>query len=322
MLSRQRLKKITGVLFGLIVAAGIFYLVGAVTFINALSTVTTLIMAALGLTIIFGVMKIANFAHGDFIMLGAYVAWGITSIAGSQESFYFSIPAAFFLVAIVGLLAEFSVLKWFYGKGLIPPMLATWALGIIIHEAVGVVFGRAFKPIAPPITQPINFLGVSYPGYIIFVFGVSALVIVLVLLLYYKTSFGSKSRAAAEDSIMAEAIGINVRNIYRWSIALGAGLAGIAGALLGPLITVFPLMGSTWLVKSFFVVIVGGVGNIFGTLAGGNAMGWPEQLIATLVPSTNFPSLLLAQVVVFVLAGLLILLRPTGLLGGIRERTD
>lgn len=316
----QRIAVIVGILAALVF---VLYRIDVASFMNALGTVSILMIAALGLTIIFGILKIANFAHGDFVMVGAYVTWGVQSNAGFDSSFFLALPAAFLCVAALGLLVEAGALRFVYGRGLIPPMLVTWAVSIIIHESVSVIFGRAFKSVRLPIKFQIEVFGISYPGYTTFLVGVGLVVVIALLLLFAKTSFGAKSRAAAEDATMAEAVGINVRNIYRMNIALGAGLAGLAGSLLSPLFAVEPLMGTVWLMKSFLVLIVGGVGNIVGTIAGANAMGWPEQLLGSELPSSiNWPPLVLAQVIVFVLAIVLIVLRPQGLMGSMSHRED
>jgi branched-subunit amino acid ABC-type transport system permease component len=321
---RGGLVKKAMILLGIMVAvAFILFRVEPISIMNALGTVSILLIAALGLTIIFGILKIANFAHGDFFMMGAYATWGFQSTAGFEGSFYLALLVAFLFVAAMGLVMEALVLRFVYTRGLIPPMLATWALGIVIHESVSVIFGRAFKSVEPPFRGQIEFLGVSYPGYTTFIVASGLVVLIALFILYSKTSFGAKSRAAAEDATMAQAIGINVRNIYRWNIAIGSGLAGLAGSLLSPLIAVEPLMGNIWLMKSFLVLIVGGVGNIAGTIAGANAIGWPEQLIGAELPSSvNWPPLVLAQVIVFVLAIILILLRPQGLMGTTTHRED
>jgi len=321
---RGELVKKTMILLGIIVfVAFILYRVDTISFMNALGTVSILLIAALGLTIIFGILKIANFAHGEFFMMGAYATWAFQSNTGFVGSFYLALLVAFLFVAAMGLVMEALVLRFVYTRGLIPPMLATWALGIVIHEAVSVMFGRAFKSVEPPFRAQIELFGLSYPGYTTFLVGAGIAVLIALFILYSKTSFGAKSRAAAEDATMAQAIGINVRNIYRWNIALGAGLAGLAGSLLSPLIAIEPLMGTIWLMKSFLVLIVGGVGNISGTIAGANAIGWPEQLLGAELPSSvNWPPLTLAQVIVFILAIILIVLRPQGLMGGNTVRED
>ncbi|MCY4453435.1 MAG: branched-chain amino acid ABC transporter permease [Immundisolibacterales bacterium] len=307
-----------------VVAVGVILVrIDVASFMNALGTVSILMIVALGLTIIFGILKIANFAHGDFVMVGAYVTWGVQSTMGFDGAFFIALPAAFLAVALLGLIVEAGALRFVYGRGLIPPMLVTWALGIIIHEAISVIFGRHFKSVKLPIKSPIEFFGVSYPGYTTFLVATGIVVVVALIVLFSRTSFGAKSRAAAEDATMAEAVGINVRNVYKMNIALGAGLAGLAGSLLSPLYAVEPLMGTLWLMKSFLVLIVGGVGNILGTIVGANAMGWPEQLLGAELPSSiHWPPLVLAQVIVFALAIVLILLRPQGLLGGVSHRED
>lgn len=279
-------------------------------FFSSLSLVASLVLVALGLTIIFGIMKIANFAHGEFVMIGAFVAWGVTNNFDSREAFYLALPAAFVVAAIVGLLMETAVLRWVYNKGLIAPMLATWAVGIILREYVRLEFGAGFKRVPAPLVEPWHIAGVTVPSYNLFIVIVCVVVVVLLWLLYAKTSFGQKSRATAEDGVMAAAIGINVRMIYRSSIALGSGLAGLSGALIAPLVAINPFMGVTWLVNSFFVVIVGGPGSILGAVGGGNAMGWPDQFMATVFEANGA---LYGQLVVIVLAAAIILLRPEGL---------
>lgn len=280
-------------------------------FFSSLSLVASLLLVALGLTIIFGIMKIANFAHGEFIMIGAFVAWGVTQGVGTRTSFYLALPAAFLAAALVGLLMESSVLRWVYGKGLVAPMLATWAVGIVIREVVRLQFGSGFKRVAAPLVEPWEFAGMTVPSYRVLIVLICTGVVAVLAFVYTKTPFGLKSRATAEDSVMAAALGINVRSIYRWSVALGSGLAGLAGALIAPLVAIGPFMGVSWLVKGFFVVIVGGPASIMGTVVGANAMGWPDQFMATLFEARGA---LYGQLTVVVLAAVIIVTRPEGLL--------
>lgn len=282
-------------------------------FFSSLSLVATLVIVALGLTITFGIMKIANFAHGEFVMIGAFTAWWVTQYVGGRSSFYIALPVAFLLGAGVGLIMEATVLRWVYGKGLIAPMLATWAVGIVLREVVRLQLGAGFKRVPAPLAGAWQLGPVSVPSYRAFTVFVCVLVVVGMVFLYSKTSFGLKSRATAEDSEMAEALGVNVRSVYRWSIALGSGLASLSGALIAPLVAIAPFMGVSWLVKGFFVVIVGGPASIVGTILGANAMGWPDRFIATYFPSHGA---LYGQVAVVVLAALIIIVRPQGLLAG------
>jgi urea transport system permease protein len=280
-------------------------------FFSSLSLVASLVLVALGLTIIFGIMKIANFAHGEFVMIGAFVAWGVSDITGSRDALYYALPLAFIVGAAVGLLMETTVLRFVYGKGLVAPMLATWAVGIIIREVVRLEFGSGFKRVPAPLVKPWNIAGISVPSYNLFIIVVCAVVVAALALLYARTDFGLKSRATAEDGVMAAAVGINVRSIYRVSIALGSGLAGLSGALIAPLVAISPFMGVQWLVNGFFVVIVGGPGSILGSVGGANAMGWPNQAMATAFEANGA---LYGQLVVIVLAAAIILARPEGLL--------
>jgi branched-subunit amino acid ABC-type transport system permease component len=279
-------------------------------FFSSLSLVASLVLVALGLTIIFGIMQIANFAHGEFVMIGAFVAWGVTDAFDSSQALYLALPAAFAVAALVGLLMETTVLRWVYDKGLIAPMLATWAVGIVIREYTRLEFGAGFKRVPAPLVEPWHVAGITIPSYNLFMVGVCVVVVTLLWLLYAKTSFGQKSRATAEDGEMAAAVGINVRAIYRSSIALGSGLAGLSGALIAPLVAINPFMGVTWLVKGFFVVIVGGPGSILGAVSGGNAMGWPDQFMATVFEANGA---LYGQLTVIVVAAAIILLKPEGL---------
>lgn len=279
-------------------------------FFSSLSFVAMLVIVALGLTIIFGIMKIANFAHGEFVMIGAFTAWGVTQNLGGRSSFYIALPAAFLLGAAVGLIMEATVLKWVYGKGLIAPMLATWAVGIVLREVVRLQLGSGFKRVAAPVVGEWDVGPLTVPSYRAFTVVICVFVVIGMVFLYSKTSFGLKSRATAEDSEMAEALGINVRSVYRWSIALGSGLASLSGALIAPLVAIAPFMGVSWLVRGFFVVIVGGPASIVGTLLGANAMGWLDRFMATYFPSHGA---LYGQVAVVVLAALIIIVRPQGL---------
>jgi urea transport system permease protein len=302
-----------------IASAAYLWTKSSVLFFSSFSVVAALVLVAVGLTIVFGIMGIANFAHGDFVMLGAVVASVITAGATSGLVFYIALPIAFVVPAVVGLLMEVGVLRWVYSKGFIAPMLATWAVGIILREAVRLWLGTGFQRVSAPLTQPWRLGNVTVPSYDAFMIAVAAIIVGALVVLYTRTPFGLKSRATAEDRIMAEAVGINVRAIYRWSLMLGSGLAGLAGALISPLVAIDPYMGVTWLVKGFLVVIVGGPASIGGAVLGGNAMGWPAQVIGSVFASQGA---LYGEISVVALAAIVLMVRPQGLATASDARGD
>jgi branched-chain amino acid transport system permease protein/urea transport system permease protein len=275
--------------------------------VQAVFAIALLSIAALGLAIIFGMMNVINLAHGAFILIGAYVAYVMTS---SGYSLWFAFVVAPLVVGAVGLIIERSVIHRLYDRPL-DTLLATWGFSLVIQELIKIIFGTSAQSVSNPLRQPVVILGTSFSAYRVFLTALAAGLIVITYVLFKYTDFGIKSRAVIQNDEMANTLGTNVRRVYMFTFMYGAALAGIAGTAIAPILSVDPNTGLGYLVQSFFVVILGGTGQILaGTLGGSAVIGGGASSLSF------FSSQTFAQTVVFAVAIVLIRLRPQGLFGG------
>lgn len=272
--------------------------------LNASSAVLVLSLVAVGLAIIFGFMGVINLAHGGFLTIGAYVAWLTTAELGL--GFWVGLLLAPLLVGVVGLLCEVLVIRHLYHR-LMDTILATWGLALVITEAIKLTAGTTSKQVRAPIQGGVD-LGVTvYPAYQLFLIGFSLAVLVGVLELFRRTRLGLRLRAVIQDADSASLLGIDEERMYQFSFALGAALAGLAGAAIAPITPVEPDMGLTYLVQSFFAVIVGGTGALAGVVPGSIVVAGATNLLSFTV------SPVVAQTAVFVLVIVIVLVRPQGI---------
>jgi len=220
------------------------------------------LIGALGLTIIYGVMGVVNLAHGELIMLGSYVM----ALTVSTVSFPVAVVLSFVLVAGFGVVLDAVLIRFLYHKP-VASMLGTWGLAIVLRQAVILLLGPQLRYVALPIAGSFALgFGALVSWWSMLLFVVAMLIAVAIGLILVRTRFGLKMRAVTANSDAAESIGIATRSINRWTFALGCGLAGVAGALVAPLRTVFPGMGLPYLVGAFLVVILAGLGNVRSTV--------------------------------------------------------
>jgi branched-chain amino acid transport system permease protein/urea transport system permease protein len=277
-----------------------------VTTLNALSLSMIVILISLGLAIIFGLRGIINLAHTEFFMLGAYVVVLADSLG--LPTFWAGLLLAPLVVGAIGWLIERSLIRFLYDRPL-ETLLGTWGVSLILKEVVKLVLGPQQRYTMQPFSGSVAVLGVNYPIYRFFIVAVTLLVIGAMIFLFLKTDFGLRTRAVITNREMAAAVGINTSAIDQLVFALGAGLAGIAGAIMSPVVAVNPNMGMEYFARTFFAVIVGGVNNIFGVLAGGGIMGVGEAYL-----SAEFRPVV-AQILVLLLAIVVVRLRPQGVVG-------
>jgi branched-chain amino acid transport system permease protein/urea transport system permease protein len=272
--------------------------------LNGLSLAGILILVALGLWFIFGVLGVINLAHGELFMLGAYCVVLVHNLTGSV---WLGMALAPVMIAILGLGIEVSVIKRLYERPF-DTLLATWALSLIAREGVTLVTSGSYQGVPTPFGGTINVAGAGYPTYrlVLLAFGVAALLAAGALL--YRTGLGLRARAVIFNREMAGSLGINVRVVDSVIFMLGAALAGLAGALISPLITIAPTMGLPFLALSFLVVILGGLSRIWGLALGALIMGGGQAVVGF------FTTPVLAQIVVLALAIVALRLRPRGLL--------
>ncbi|MEL7346493.1 MAG: urea ABC transporter permease subunit UrtB [Pseudomonadota bacterium] len=283
-----------------------------------LSLSSILLLIALGLSITYGAMGVINMAHGELVMIGAYTAVMAGIYLGLN--LFLALPLAFLTAGMVGLLIERLVIRRLYGR-IIDTLLATWGVAILLQQAIRLEFGLAFFDIhidglgpglqnmAVPafLTQPFDLGGMTIQPYRTFIIVLTLLLTALTWFLMYRTPLGMQVRAIMRNPQMAAACGIDVRRVSMLTFAYGSGLAGVAGVLLAGFKTVQPDMGSSVVVDGFLVVVVGGVGSLFGTLAAAGLLGQINGIIAVLSND------ILARAVVFGVVILLILWKPRGL---------
>lgn len=283
---------------------------------NGLSYSSFLLLIALGLSITFGLMRVMNMAHGDMIMIGAYVTYSIQLIFISMVpeelfDYYFiiSIPIAFTVTALIGLLVEKSLIRFLYARPL-DSLLATWGLSLIFQQIARMIFGAPNVAVTAPswLNGGIEIGSVMLPYKRLFIL---VLVCMCVLALYYylvKTTAGRRMNAVTLNRPMAASLGINIRKVDATAFALGSGLGGVAGCALTLLGPVGPTVGTNYIIDAFMIVILGGVGKIKGTVLGALCIG----LLSTFTEYGT--SATIAKVVVFSFIIIFLQWKPSGLI--------
>jgi urea ABC transporter permease protein UrtB len=271
------------------------------------ATLITLVLAlaAFGLAIIYGLIGVINMGHGAMLTLGAYLTWAATT---AGVPFILAVILAAFGVAIVGLLFEHIIIRHFYDKPF-DTLLLTWAFFLIMTEVIKIVFGTDFRNVSNPLPGAIDLGTIKIPAYRGAIAIFSLLLIGATAFVFYKTNLGIKIRALIQNREVASLLGLNVSRTYKFVFGIGSGVAGLAGGLISPMLSVDPYIGNVYLVRSFFVVIVGGVGQLLGgTLIGSFFIGGAETIFAL------FSKQVFAQSIVFLLAIVILRYRPAGIL--------
>jgi branched-chain amino acid transport system permease protein len=290
--------------------------------LNGLQLGLMLFLLAAGLTLVFGVMDMINLAHGSLYMVGAFVAaW----IAGRTGSFVLGVAGSVVLTGLFGIALEAGLLRTLYGRDHLSQVLATFALILILNDAVRFVFGTDLPLSAPPALEgPVELLpGLSYPAYRLVIIGVGLALALLLWLLVQKTRLGALVRAGASNRTMATAMGIDIGRLFTLVFGIGAALCAVAGAFLGPLLAVQVGMGENILILAFVVIVIGGIGSIRGALVGAILVGCVDTLGRTALQhafraflppqwaSAAGPAV--ASIVVYVFMAVVLAFRPRGL---------
>ena len=278
---------------------------------NVLAAILFLAVVALGLWVIFGMMRVINMAHGELFMLGAFTAWWFET---HGVGFWASLVVAPLLVGALGVAIERMVIRPLYGRGDLSTLLATAGISIILQRGIALWFGARAQSVTAPVSGNFSVLGEPYVTYKVIAMGFAAAVIVGTFALFRFTGFGLRARATIDNPHMAEVFGINTSRMNMASFGLGAALAGFAGVLIAPLISVVPTMGLDFVVRSFLVVIVGGTGGFVGALGGSTLIGGADNALTLALSGT------VADIIVLALAMLLVLVRPRGIFGRGNER--
>ena len=253
--------------------------------LNGLQFGLMLFMLAAGLTLVFGIMDMINLAHGSLYMLGAYLT---ASLVGATGSFLVGVALALIATAAIGIVLEVSVLRTLYRRDHLSQVLATFSLILISNEVVRLIWGsRPIKLSVPALVSgPVDLgFGISYPAYRLVIIGVGLAVALLLYLLVAHTRAGMWVRAGASNREMATAMGVNIKWLFTIVFGFGALLCAVAGALLGPLLSVQVGMGESILILAFVVVVIGGIGSIRGALVGALLVGLVDTVGRTALPA-------------------------------------
>lgn len=265
-------------------------------------------MLSLGLAVIFGLLRVINFAHGAQYMLGAFAAYGLLAYAGI--GYWPALILAPLLVGAVAIVIERTMLSRLYGIDPLYGLLLTFGLALLLEGLFRYWFGAAGKPYAPPpqLTGALNLGFMFMPIYRGWVVVASLFVCLGTWILIEKTRLGAYLRAATENATLVQAFGVNVPLLLTLTYGLGAALAALAGVLAAPIYQVSPLMGSNLIIIVFAVVVVGGMGSILGAIVTGYVLGVLEGLTKVFYPEAS-------SIVIFVIMAIVLLVRPAGLFG-------
>jgi branched-chain amino acid transport system permease protein len=272
--------------------------------INGIVTGMILALIASGLTLIFGIMDVVNFAHGELFMLGAYVGVIIISTTGS---FWLALVGAAFIVALLGAAMQIVALRPLIGRDPLNTILATFGISLVLQNYALWAFGPVARRIGEPITGQFTLFYLQYPWYRLLIAALSAAIIGGFWLYLKHGRFGVWIRATAQDRVMAQAMGIPVPLVYTGVFAIGAAMAAASGVLFAPMVGVNHTMGLDWVLKAFIVVVVGGMGNFGGSIAAAIFISLVEAYSTIWLDPSR------AVIVSFVVLILTLLFRPTGL---------
>jgi len=234
-------------------------------------------LLALGLTVIFGLLGVMNFAHGELYMLGAYA--GI-AVIGVTHSFWVALLVAPLLVGVVGAVTEMTTLRLVYNREPLYGLILTFGLALVFREGARQIWGGDMRRILPPFTGSTPLLGMTYPDYRLFLLAASSLILLALWLFFTRTRAGIVVRAAVQDAEMLDGLGVDVRRVFTLTFAASGALAALAGLLLAPIFTVYPQMGVEMILLAFIVVILGGMGSMGGSVAAAFVIGIAQSLFS------------------------------------------
>jgi len=265
------------------------------------------ILMACGLTIIFGLLDVVNFAHGTFYMLGAFATFVIVSLFGN---FWLGLASAVIIVGLIGWVTESYLIKPLYGKDPLYPLMLTFGFSVAITDLMRMVFGTVGQivPLPALFTGSLMWGGVFIPKYRVFIILLTLGVLIFLWYFFKKTNLGMIIRAATRDSLMVRTLGIDVPRIWTFGFALGVGLAGLAGGINSTIQSALPDMGVEMTIECFVVVVIGGLGSLGGAILGGLIIGQVISFVSLLASDWS-------NVAIFITMFLILLVRTRGLFG-------
>ena len=271
--------------------------------INVLYAVTTLSVLVLGLAVIFGLLGVLNIAHGEFIMIGAYCAYVVQA---SGWPFLAAIPLTLVICCLLGWSVERGLVRPLYGRPF-DTLVATWGLSLLLRKAVEAIFGLRYYSVDMPVAGTVSLLGTQYPAYRLMLIGFCLVAVTLLALWYRWSGTGTRIKAMIGNRELAQALGIPVNQLAAATFVTGICLAGLGGVMVAPLVPVQPFMGLDYVLRSFFVLVVGGLGSVLGLLSGAAVIGGLDSIVSAVIDNTYgyFTTLILAIVFLW--------LKPRGL---------
>jgi branched-chain amino acid transport system permease protein len=290
--------------------------------LNGLQFGLMLFLLASGLTLVFGIMDMINLAHGALYMVGAFFAAWFVSLTGS---FLVGVLLAVPATAVVGMVLESTLLRTLYARDHLSQVLATFALILILNESVRMIWGSDLPLSAPAaLSGPVELLpGLYYPSYRLLIIAVGLALAALLYVLVTRTRMGALVRAGASNREMAMAMGVNIKALFTAVFGLGAAMCAVAGAMLGPLLAVQVGMGESILILAFVVIVIGGIGSVWGAFVGSLLVGFVDTFGRSLLPfvfreflppqwaAAAAPAV--ASILIYLLMAVVLFLRPQGL---------
>lgn len=274
---------------------------------NGLSLSSIILLASLGLAITFGLMRVINMAHGEFMMIGAYTSYVVQNLlqtwlgnSGADVGYFLSIIIAFAVTFLIGSLLETLVVSRLYGRE-IDSLLATWGISLILQQAARTVFGTQGVLVTTPkvLSGSIRIGKASLSMTRLFIIALVACCLLLVWFLMYRTNFGRQMRAVMQNRSMAQCMGINSRKIDNLTFSIGSGLAGIAGCSIALLGSIDSTVGQNYIVNTFMAVVLGGVGKLLGTVLGSSIIGFSSIGFETMTSSSIAKAIVLLIIIIF-----------------------
>jgi urea transport system permease protein len=269
------------------------------------TTAAIMFVVATGLMIVFGIMKIINFAHAAFLTVGGYVAFALTK---SGLDIWLALPVGFCVGVALGGLIERFVVRRLYDRPL-DAILATWGIGLIIGQMITLYFGRGVQLVQPPLPGASDLFGIRYPTYRLAMIAIAGVLATGLALVFRFTRFGLNARAVTTNEPLARSLGINAGYVRTCAFCFGCGLAALAGVLVTPLASVEPSMGVSWLMTAFMIVLLSGP-SIGSLMSASLILGTVQVVVGTLVTPV------IASIALVLVAVLILRFKPEGLLGG------
>jgi branched-chain amino acid transport system permease protein/urea transport system permease protein len=270
---------------------------------NVLYAVTTLAVLVLGLAVVFGLLGVLNIAHGEFIMVGAYCAYVVQA---SGWPFLSAVPLALLVCGALGLVVEHGLIRPLYRRAF-DTLIATWGLSLLLRKIAEAIFGLGYRSLDMPVAGTLKVFGAEYPTYRLILIGCCVGALIALLVWYQNSRTGTRIKAMVGNPELAEAYGISVKRLAAGTFIIGTCLAGLGGVMVSPLVPVQPFMGLDYILKAFFVLVVGGLGSVLGLISGAAVIGGMDSIISALIDGTY------GYLTVLVVAILFLWLKPRGL---------